>query len=125
MSEYINVVDLNVYQLSRRLSSLGWDIYQSLSWEHKKIMGDQFIRSTDSVGANLVEGYHRYHYKDKVKFYYYSRASLAECQTHWLNLLFEREVVSEEKHREFEQLGKVLEVKLNNFIAVTKKQLVP
>jgi len=89
-SKYIPLKELEVYQLARELSRLAWNIYEHLSRQDKKIMGDQFIESTDSVGANVAEGYHRFHYLDKVKFYFYSRGSLAECQTHWLELLFER-----------------------------------
>ena len=43
-------------------------IYSQMNFEDKKIIGDQFIRSTDSVGANIAEGYSRFHYLDKVRF---------------------------------------------------------
>ena len=82
--------DLEVYKLARELSKIGWEIYQNLNWQTKKIMGDQFIESTDSVGANIAEGYGRFHYLDKIKFYYNSRASLIECNEHWIELLKER-----------------------------------
>ena len=53
-------------------------------------MGDQFIEAVDSVGANIAEGYGRFHYLDRIKFYYNSRASLIECNEHWIELLKER-----------------------------------
>ncbi|GIV44793.1 MAG: hypothetical protein KatS3mg035_1916 [Bacteroidia bacterium] len=31
-------------------------------------MGDQFVRATDSIGANIAEGYGRFHYLEKLKF---------------------------------------------------------
>lgn len=77
-NKYIPLKDLEIYQLARKLSKIGWNIYEMLSWQDKKIIGDQFIRATDSVGANITEGYNRYYYLDKIKFYYTSRASLAE-----------------------------------------------
>lgn len=120
--KYIPLIDLEVYQLSRQLSKYAWSIYESLVWQDKKIMGDQFIESVDSVGANIAEGYHRYHFLDKVKFYFYSRGSLAECTTHWIELLFERGKVSKEKFDDFTLIAKKLEVKLNNFITVTYNQ---
>jgi len=40
----------------------------------------QLRRATSSVTANIAEGFGRYHYKDKVKFYYNSRGSLVEVQ---------------------------------------------
>lgn len=37
---YILLKDLEVYQLARELSKIGWEIYSSLDWQTKKIMGD-------------------------------------------------------------------------------------
>jgi hypothetical protein len=56
-SNYIKLQDLEVYQLSRELSKIGWKIYEPFDWQAKKIIGDQFIEATDSVGANIAEGY--------------------------------------------------------------------
>lgn len=120
--KYIPLKELEVYNLSRQLSIIAWGIYDSQTWQDKKTIGDQFIRSTDSVGANIAEGYHRYHYLDKVKYYFYSRASLAECNIHWLELLLERGKITELKYKEFNEIAKSLEVKLNNFIKTTYNQ---
>ena len=79
--KYIGLDDLEVYQLARKLSAIGWEIYEGLSWQDKKTMGDQFISSTDSIGANVAEGYGRYHYLDKIRFYYHSRGSYLEAKT--------------------------------------------
>jgi len=119
--KYILLKDLEVYQLARKLSKIGWEIYNSLDWETKKINGDQFIESTDSVGANVAEGYSRFHYLDKIKFYYNARASLTECSDHWLDLLNERGKVNNEKHTNFKTIAEKLSIKLNNFIASTYK----
>lgn len=86
--QYISLKDLEVYQLARKLSQIAWKIYQSLAWQIKKILGNQFIEATDSIGANIAEGYLRFHYLDKVKFFYNARSSLCEAE-HWLNLLNE------------------------------------
>lgn len=120
---YIKITDLEVYKLSRELSKIAWEIYYHLSFEEKKIIGDQFIRATDSVGANIVEGYHRYHYLDKIRFYYHSRASLSESQTHWLSLLLEREIIEKDVFDRFNDFATRLEVKLNNFISITYSQI--
>ncbi len=93
VNKYIPLKDLEVYGLARKMSSIAWGIYEELSWQDKKIMGDQFIESTDSVGSNIAEGYRRYHYLDKIK-YYTSRASLSESFAHWLELLYERKKAS-------------------------------
>jgi len=119
--KYISLNNLEVYILARKLSEIGWRIYQSLDWRTKKILGDQFIKAVDSVGANLAEGYGRFHYLDRIKFYYNSRASLIECNEHWIELLKERRKIEEKKYKEFKKIAQDLSVKLNNFINSTYK----
>ncbi len=119
MSKYIELRNLEVYKMARELSSLAWFMYEKLSWQDRKIMGDQFIESVDSVGANIAEGYSRYHYLDKIKFYYTSRASLAECCDHWAELLHERKKISQTDLEKIKELKKQLLIKLNNFITTT------
>lgn len=116
---YIPLRNLEIYQLARELSKIGWEIYESLSWQDRKIIGDQFIESIDSVGANIAEGYSRYHYLDKIKFYYNSRASLAESCDHWLDLLYERKKINSKIYTEMQYIKRELSIKLNNFIKVT------
>ena len=121
-SGYIQVKDLKVYQLARQLSVIAWRIYSKMSFEDKKIIGDQFIRSTDSIGANIAEGYSRYHYLDKVRFYYNARASQSEATDHWLELLLERNKINQENFDEYKSISKDLQVRLNNFIKFTKDE---
>jgi four helix bundle protein len=119
---YIPLKDLKVYQLARKLSSIAWNIYSEMSFEEKKIIGDQFIRSTDSIGANIAEGYSRFHYLDKVRFYYNARASQSEATDHWLDLLFERNKIPHDIFDEFNSISKDLQIRLNNFITHTKDE---
>jgi four helix bundle protein len=120
--KFIPVKELIVYQLSRKLSSIAWDIYSKMNYEDKKTIGDQFIRSTDSIGANIAEGYARFHYLDKVRFYYFARASQSESTDHWLELLLERKKISQQSFNEFNSISKDLQIKLNNFIKLTKDE---
>ena len=119
---FITIKDLQVYQLSRKLSIISWDIYSKMSFEEKKIIGDQFIRATDSIGANIAEGYSRFHFLDKVRFYYNARASQSESTDHWLELLFERNKINQQVFDEYKSISKDLQIKLNNFIKFTKNE---
>jgi len=65
---YIKLFDLEVYKIAREISEVVWGIYGSLSWQEKKILGDQYIESADSIGANIAEGYGRFHYPTKSNF---------------------------------------------------------
>lgn len=119
---YLLLKDLHVYQLARKLSSLAWNVYSTMSFEEKKIMGDQFLRSSDSIGANIAEGYSRFHYLDRVKFYYNARASQSEATDHWLELLLERKKIDNSFFEEFKTISNELQIKLNNFISHTKNE---
>ncbi len=120
-SNYIKLKDLEVYQLSRKLSQIAWKIFCGMNFEDRKHMGDQFLRSVDSIGANIAEGYGRYHYLDKVRFYYNSRASHFEAFIHWLELLCEREKISKSEFDSTNEIADKLQIKLNNFISSTSK----
>ncbi len=118
---YIALKDLEVYQLARELSRAGWEIFEKLDWKMQKINGDQFIESTDSTGANVAEGYGRYHYLDRIKFYYNARGSFLECNEHWIELLKERNKVSETHYKQYKDTAAKFSLKLNNFISSTYK----
>jgi four helix bundle protein len=118
---FIELKNLEVYKLSRSLSSEAWKIFCRMNYEDKNHIGDQFLRAVDSSGANIAEGYGRYHYLDKVRFYYNSRGSHYEAFNHWLELLFEREKISETEFDSIRETALILQVKLNNFISSTSK----
>lgn len=115
---FLKLQDLEVYRLAKELSEIGWEIYSGLDWQIKKITGNQFIESTDSVGANIAEGYHRFHFLDKIKFYYNSRGSLAEGM-HWASILYTRKQLTKELYEKFILVGNKLSIKLQNFITAT------
>jgi four helix bundle protein len=50
--------------------------------DEKWDLADQIRRSSKSVGANIAEGYARFYYKDRVRFCYNARGSLAETENH-------------------------------------------
>ena len=115
--KYIKLQDLEVYKLSRELSKIGWEIYDNLDWQTKKILGDQFISATDSFGANIAEGYSRYHFLDRVKFLYNARGSLAEASNRRLELLHERKKITEEKFNAYKHAAERASIKHQNFIS--------
>ena len=119
-TEHLKLGNLQVYKMAIKISRAGWNIYNPLGWQDKKIMGDQFIRATDSIGANIAEGYGRFHYLDRIKFYYNSRGSLLEVK-HWLFLLMDREKINKTIFNNFIKDLNTLHHKLNLFIRNIKK----
>lgn len=114
--------DLEIYQLARKISWDAWKIYEDFNWQTKKVIGDQFITAVDSIGANIAEGFGRFHYADKNKFGYNARGSLIEG-IHWTELLAERGEVEQKTAEDLIMALNILGKQLNNYITATKKQI--
>lgn len=117
--KYIPLKDLEIYQLSRKLSAIAWEIYSRLNYQQRKVWGDQMLEAIDSVGGNISEGYARFHYLEKIHFYFIARASLAEGKEHWLDLGLERGIVTAKEWEEISAIHQPLQIKLNNTISKT------
>jgi len=113
--KHILLKDLKIYQKSLMVGNKSWGIYKNFSWQVKKTIGDQFIMAIDSIGANIAEGYGRFHYLDRIKFYYNARGSLLES-LHWLELLKDRDLITEEDYCSMLNLLEDLNLSLNAFI---------
>ena len=74
---------LEVYQLAERLADAAWELVKPWDRLARRTVGEQIVRSADSVGANLAEGTGRGTFKDNERFVYYARGSLYETR-HWL-----------------------------------------
>jgi len=72
--------DLVAYQRAARLAQdvYGWVSRWSMS--DRLQMGDQLIRASDSVAANIAEGRGRWHAADRRRFYRVARGSLYEVE---------------------------------------------
>jgi len=117
----MNLEELEVYRIARELSKYSWDIYTKMQPEYRFGMGQQFLRAVDSVGANIAEGFGRYHYLDSVKFYYNARGSLWESK-YWADLLYERNLISDKIYKPMIEKLDILGVKINNFISSIKSR---
>lgn len=113
---YLTLESLEVFQLSKQLSSVCWNIYKTLDWKLIKDLKEQFIDSSDSVGANIAEGYGRFHYLDRIKFMYNARGSLLESK-YWFDLLIDRKLLKDDSLlKDYLKIFNELKPKLNNFI---------
>lgn len=113
--------DLEIYQLSMEVGDEVW--HSVIEWDNlaKFSMGQQLIRSSDSIAANISEGYGRFHFKDRKNFMFYARGPHSETKT-WLTKARNRNIISEEFYNtQIEKLEK-LGVKMNNYIKVLEKQ---
>ncbi len=96
MSSY-KLDDLEVYKRAEKLSDEIW--FEVASWKDyfiKDTIGKQLVRSADSIGANIAEGYGRFHFKENKNFCYFSRGSIMETKS-WLIKLKTRKILEEKK----------------------------
>ncbi len=104
--------DMEIYQIAMEIGDDVW--FSVVDWENlaKYSVGQQIIKSSDSIAANISEGYGRYHFNDRKNFMFYSRGSLFETKT-WLTKAKNRSIITEEffnfEIQKLERLG----VKLN------------
>ena len=113
-------VDLEVWKLGKRLSVMAYKLTDSFPDREIYGLANQIRRAAVSIPANVAEGFGRYHYLERVKFFLNVRGSLNELKCH---LLIARELGLRE-HALFEpalQQIETLSVKLNNFISTTRK----
>ena len=76
---YLTLDNIESYRISFELSNKVWNLVTTWSYLAQKTIGAQFIDASDSISANIAEGFGRYHKKDKIKFYHYSKGSVMEC----------------------------------------------
>ena len=113
--------DLEIYQRSLEVARKIYFLTKDFPRDEIYGMRDQIRRAAASIGANIAEGFGRFHFKDKLVFFYNSRGSLYETR-HFIELSCAVGYIKEaDKKSLFSELD-VLSVKLNNFINVVGKQ---
>lgn len=81
----------------------------------------QLRRAASSVTANIAEGFARYHYKDKVRFYHQARGSAAEVQN-FLLLAKDLNYINLDKCRKLGKLSNEVAKLINGLIKSINKQ---
>jgi four helix bundle protein len=113
--------DLEVWRLAKDLTIKTYRIVTTFPKDEVFGLASQIKRAALSVPANIAEGFGRFHYPDKTKFYLNARGSLLELKNHLLianDLQFVSKADLNTMIQEIDQLG----IKINNLIQVTRKQ---
>lgn len=87
-----NFENLRVYQLSEELGDRIWEIVMPWSAFARSTIGNQLVRSADSIGANIAEGAGRGAFQDNRRFVRIARGSLNETK-HWLRRAYRRQLL--------------------------------
>jgi four helix bundle protein len=116
--------DLRIYQLAMDIGERVWEIVVRWDYFAKDTVGKQLVKATDSMAANLSEGYGRFHYKENKQFGYYCGGSQHEALT-WLRKAQSRGLLD---HKDFRPLVTDMDIfafKLNNYInSIGKKRII-
>jgi len=116
-----NIENLRIVKESEEFCDAVWDIVDKWGYFAKDTVGRQLVKSSDSIGANIVESQGRYHPKDSVNFLYVSRGSLKEAK-YWLKRARKRNLLTEKEYENLVIKLDNLAPQLNAFITSRRKR---
>lgn len=120
--KYLTIDDLESYRISYALANYVWDIVIEWEWFAKKTVGTQFVTATDSIAANIAEGFGRYNKKDKIRFYRYSQGSAKEIKN-WCRKSTHRKLITQEQSDHILKQVELLGPAINRLIKFTNDKL--
>ena len=92
-----------------------WEIVDSWDFFAKDTVGKQLVNSSDSIGANIAEGYGRGSHADNRRFAKIARGSLFEVK-HWLRRAYKRHLLVDDEISNLQGLVNELTPKLSAYI---------
>lgn len=113
--------DLDVWQIGKNIIMEIYQLTTDFPREEAFVLTNQIRRAALSIPANIAEGFGRYHYLDKVKFFLNARGSLYELKSH---LLIAQELGYFSQSQSVTSLLSTIDklgVKLNNLISSSRK----
>ncbi|MBA3704446.1 MAG: four helix bundle protein [Bacteroidetes bacterium] len=120
MEKYV-LENLDVYNLSNEIADEIWNIVINWNFLAQDTVGKQIIRSSDSIAANIAEGYGRYFFKENRQFCFYSRGSILETKT-WLKKAKSRNLITEEQYTSLFSKLEIIHLKLNAYMKFIGKK---
>jgi four helix bundle protein len=119
---YLKLNDIECYKTAFHLSNKVWNAVMNWDRLAQNTIGEQIIRSTDSISANIAEGFGRYGKKDKIKFYRIAYSSMLESLD-WNEKAKARKLTSNEEYTYiFDELQKLPKA-INSLIKFTNEKL--
>ena len=114
--------DLEIYSLSESFGEGIWEVVIKWDYFAKDTIGKQLVRSADSIGANIAEGFGRFHYKENKNFCYFSRGSILETKI-WLHKAKSRKLIEEDTYHLLIKKLELIHLKLNAYIKFIGKKI--
>jgi len=115
-----NFYDLDTWKKAHDLVLDVYKVTDNFPKEEKYGLTAQLRRASSSITANIAEGFARYHFKDKIRFYYQARSSVAETQNFFL-LSKDLEFAESEICKSLIEKGDEVRKLINGLIKTTEK----
>ncbi len=96
------------------------EILPLLPSEEKWNLNQQLRRSSNSIPANIAEGYGRFYYQENIRFCYNARGSLEETLSH-LVMCHELKYIPKTLFDSLEQDGEKLTQLINGYVGYLKR----
>ena len=116
------IEDLEVYLLAEKFGDQIWLIVMDWQYFIRDGFGKQLSNAADSIGANIAEGFGRYHYKENKNFCYFSRGSIIETKS-WLRKAKNRNLINESQCANLIAQLETIHLKLNIYIKAIGKKI--
>lgn len=120
--KFLRLNDLNAYKIAFGLSNYVWDVVSTWDYFAKDTVGKQFVKSVDSIAANIAEGFGRFTKKDKVHFYRYSNGSVMES-LNWNEKANRRKLLQADQYKHILTTLQLLPREVHHLIDFTNKKL--
>jgi len=73
--------DLDAWQINHQVALAIYKISKKFPKDERFGLTNQLRRAAVSIATNIAEGWGRFHYKDRARFYYQARGSNTEVQS--------------------------------------------
>lgn len=121
MNNY-KIEELEVFNLAMNLGEKTWALVVEWNYFTKNTLGMQLVRASDSIAANIAEGYGRYSFKENRNFCFISRGSLLETKA-WLQKVYNRKLLEETQYNMLMDEINTIHLKLNAYIKYINKNI--
>ena len=120
----MSIKSLETLEAWRKAKEFALRVYREalslLPSEEKWNLSQQLRRSSNSIPANIAEGYGRFYYQDNIRFCYNARGSLEETLSH-LVMCYELKYIPKPLFDSLEQDGEKLTQLINGYIGYLKR----
>lgn len=79
---YKSFKEMPIWNEAMGIAELVFRLTESLPKKEDYGLTSQIRRAALSISANIAEAFGRYHVRDKINFYYFSRGSITETMSH-------------------------------------------